>query len=59
MNRVGAKCAKCSHVWIVCYLPMMMTLACKIIASMSAHCPKCGATGALTAKDDELPGGHG
>lgn len=54
-DRVGAKCVECGHTWVVLYLPMMLSLAAKIMKSGSKYCPKCGATGAVLAQDNELP----
>lgn len=50
------KCPKCSHCWTVAFAPMEVGLFAKIAMAGSKFCPKCGATGAVVAKqkDGEL-----
>lgn len=46
-----AKCS-CGHIWPVCYLPMEMMLAAKVMKR--ASCPVCGATKEIgIAKQDD------
>lgn len=45
-----AKCRACAHCWIVCYLPMEITKAAKLIGK--AACPNCGDARPLVAKQD-------
>ena len=47
-----SRCANdaCRHCWIVCYLPMEMTLAARLMKA--ATCPMCGSKKAFVAKQD-------
>ena len=47
------KCAKCAHCWIVAYAPFELGAFAKIAKANSKHCPKCGARGAVVAKQHD------
>lgn len=48
-----AKCVKCSHCWAVGYAPMELGKFARVAKAGSKYCPKCGATGAVVAKQKD------
>ena len=45
-----ARCAKCGHTWIACYLPQLVDVMCKILKR--AICPKCAGRAMIAKQSD-------
>ena len=49
---LGAKCRKCTHIWIVAYIPMRLDFVAQL--GKRAMCPKCGDKQPFVARDEEV-----